>query len=449
MFSSSVLHRLINAGLLTCVFVSCGLMAEQQQSMFSLDGDGPMEDSISIAFSDLFSSECAVCHGENLTGAAQGTPLVGVDLVHGDSLKNIEESIANGFPGKGMPEWSKTFTQRQIKNLALYISESRSGFSYSDFNYSTQIEVPEGEIKTEKHTFKIENVISGLDPLPYSIAPLPDGRILLTEKKRGLSIISRDGRQSALIENTPRTFDDTYVIALEQEWGLGWMLDVAIHPDYKENGWIYIHFGDRCEDCNELSRKFGQPVSMNKLVRGRIQSGKWVDQEVLWQADIEHYGPAPDIGMGGRICFDRAGHVFLSIGIKGIDNHTGIQDMDVPWGKIHRIFDDGRVPDDNPFTGVDGAMKSIWTYGHRSPQGLEFNYSTNELWGTEMGPRGGDEVNLLLPGRNYGWPLYSRIKAALVEPGIIDTAIATTKLPQCDEKTIYPHGRRIHAFFTN
>jgi len=96
------------------------------------------------------------------------------------------------------------------------------------------------------------------------------------------------------------------------------------------------------------------------------------------------------------------------VGIKGFDNHTGIQDLKFPWGKIHRIFDDGRIPDDNPFTGVDGALKSIWTYGHRSPQGLEYNFQTGDLWGTEMGPRGGDEVNRLLPGRNYGWPLYSK-----------------------------------------
>ena len=103
--------------------------------------------------------------------------------------------------------------------------------------------------------------------------------------------------------------------------------------------------------------------------------------------------------------FDGEGHVFLSIGI-GVDNHTGIQDLTTPWGKMHR--DDGRIPIDNPFIDVAGAIPSIWTYGHRSPQGLEFRQETGELWGTEMGPRGGDEINRLLPGKNYGWPLYSK-----------------------------------------
>ena len=111
---------------------------------------------------------------------------------------------------------------------------------------------------------------------------------------------------------------------------------------------------------------------------------------------------------GGRIAFDGKGHVFLSVGIKGGSEFAGVQDLSLPYGKIHRVNDDGSIPADNPFVKTAGAMPSIWTYGHRSPQGLEFDRDTGRLWGTEMGPRGGDEVNLLLPGRNYGWPLYSK-----------------------------------------
>ena len=134
----------------------------------------------------------------------------------------------------------------------------------------------------------------------------------------------------------------------------------------------------------------------------------------------ETYTSMPDVGAGGRIAFDDQGHVFLSIGMKGGSNYEGIQDLSLPYGKIHRVNDDGSVPADNPFVVELGtpiasspgqpadAMQTIWTYGHRSPQGLEFNHLTGELWGSEMGPRGGDEVNLLLPGRNYGWPLTSK-----------------------------------------
>ena len=360
------------------------------------------------AYTRLYIAQCAVCHGEKLQGAPQGTALVGVDLAHGDSMSEITNSISRGFPERGMPEWSKTLSEQEIKTLALYITETRSGFNYANFNYDTPFVAPTGEIESELHDLTLRTIVDGLDPLPFSIEPLPDGRILLTEKKVGLSIISRQGEQSALIEGAPRTYDDTFIQSLKQEWGYGWMLDVATPPDYEKNGWVYIYFGDRCSDCNEMSRRMKRPVSMSKLVRGRIKNGNWVDEEVIWQTDIEFYGAIPDIGAGGRISFDNDGHVFLSVGMKGFDNHTGIQDLKFPWGKIHRVFDDGRVPDDNPFTGVDGAMKSIWTFGHRSPQGLEFNQVTGELWGTEMGPRGGDEVNRLLPGRNYGWPIYSK-----------------------------------------
>ena len=144
---------------------------------------------------------------------------------------------------------------------------------------------------------------------------------------------------------------------------------------------------------------------MNRLIRGRIRDGAWVDQEVLWQADIETYTDTSDLAAGGRIAFDDKGHVFFSVGMKAPLDFMGIQDLNLPYGKIHRLHDDGRIPADNPFVDTPGALKSIWTYGHRSPQGLEWNTRTREAWSTEMGPRGGDELNRLLPGRNYGWPL--------------------------------------------
>jgi len=360
------------------------------------------------SYAILFEAQCAVCHGEDLQGAAQGTPLINNDLIHGDSIEELSKSIGEGYADKGMPTWSATLSDTDIKNLALYISESRSGLNYLDFNYDTSFEIPKGNIESELQTFRLETLIDGLDPLPFSIAPLPDGSILLTEKKRGLSIISPDGEQSALVKGTPKAYDDSFIQAVKQEWGYGWMMDVAIHPDYETNGWVYIHFGDRCSDCNDIGRQANSPVSMNKLVRGRIKEGNWIDEEIIWQSDIKFYGSVPDIGAGGRISFDNKGHVFLSVGVKGVDNHTGLQDLSIPWGKIHRVHDDGRIPDDNPFVNTKGAMKSIWTYGHRSPQGLEFRQQTGDLWGTEMGPRGGDEINRLLPGRNYGWPLYSK-----------------------------------------
>jgi glucose/arabinose dehydrogenase len=352
-------------------------------------------------FAARFDESCSVCHGEELEGTPQGTPLVGVQLIHGDSVAEISQSIAEGFPQRGMPAWSDTLTASQIQSLAIYISERRVDRRFTDFKVDTPLTIPQGTLESELHDFRIEVVATDLDPLPYSIAPLPDGRIL------GLSIISADGEQSELIEGTPETYGYGIEI-LSLEYGIGWMMDVAIHPDYEQNGWIYLHFGDLCSDCSEEQRDSLIPRTMNRLVRGRILDGAWVDEEVIWRAAPETYSSTPDIAAGGRTAVDDEGYVFISVGIKGSSNHMGIQDLSLPYGKIHRVHDDGRIPSDNPFVDVPGALKSIWTYGHRSPQGLEFDQKTRQLWGTEMGPRGGDEVNLLLPGRNYGWPLYSK-----------------------------------------
>ena len=353
-------------------------------------------------FMPLYEANCAQCHGEHFEGAPLGTPLVGRALVHGDTVPQIAKSIAEGFPATGMPGWSKTLSPGQIQSLAILVAERRSDYTMGDFKVDTPLVIPEGTLESEEHDFRIEVVATGLDPLPFSIAPLPDGRILVTEKTRGLRIVSKDGVTSALVEGTPAAHDDGLELA-SLVYGRGWLMDVALHPDYEENGWIYLHFGDRCEDCGP---------SMNKLVRARIEDGRWVDEETIWQADPSTYTRVPDMGAGGRIAFDapREGrrHVYLSIGIKGRNNYEGIQDLARPYGKIHRVYDDGAVPADNPFVATPGALPSTWTYGHRSPQGLEVDPATGRLWSTEMGPRGGDELNLLRPGRNYGWPLTSK-----------------------------------------
>jgi glucose/arabinose dehydrogenase len=360
-------------------------------------------------FGGLYKESCAVCHGESLEGAAQGPPLVGAELRNGDSIADLTKSIAEGFAATGMPAWSATLDATRIQRLAIFIAEQRSRLAYTDFKIAAPPPVPQGSIETERHAFRIETVAAGLDRLPYSIAPLPDGRILLTEKTRGLSIIAANGEQSELIRGTPQAYDDGFQVpGILMVYGSGYLLDVAPHPDYEENGWIYLHYTDRCSDCNAASRASKRPASMNKVIRGRIEDGAWVDQEIIWETDLENYTSMPDMAAGGRLAFDDAGHVFISVGLKGGSEFAGIQDLKLPYGKIHRVNDDGSVPADNPFRGAANALETIWTYGHRSPQGLEFNRTTRQLWGTEMGQRGGDEVNLLERGRNYGWPLVSK-----------------------------------------
>ena len=190
--------------------------------------------------------------------------------------------------------------------------------------------------------------------------------------------------------------------------GVGWLMDVALHPDFAENGWIYLHHTERCSACGSEASKQNPDLarrnSRNVLVRGRIRDGRWVDEERIWQAptfDVSSWG---DAVAGGRIAFDDNGYVFITVGMRSMDL---IQDLGTAYGKTHRLHDDGRIPVDNPFVGVPGAVKTIWTFGHRGPQGLAYDPQTRSAWSTEHGPRGGDELNRLLPGRNYGWPLFS------------------------------------------
>lgn len=362
----------------------------------------PMRD----GFIKQFNENCGACHGEDLQGAPLGTPLVGLDLRYGETVKEIASSIATGFPATGMPAWSETMNESQIWNLALYVAEQRQGTTILKKNDDIAVVMPVGKIDSERHSFRIETVAEGLDAMPFSIEPLPDGRILLSERMRGLSIVSADGKKSEPIEGTPAVYADSGIF-LGQVMGLGWMLDVKLHPDYEENGWIYIHHTDRCTGCNEFSRRGGQPVSMNRVVRGRIKDDKWVDEEVIWQADIETYTNTSDLAAAGRLSFDNDNRLYISVGMKDVLDFMGVQDLDLPHGKIHRVNDDGSIPEDNPFTGDPEALDSIWTYGHRSSQGLEYNPETGEHWETEMGPRGGDELNRLVKGGNYGWPVFT------------------------------------------
>lgn len=360
-------------------------------------------------FADPYKEVCAACHGVNLEGTPQGVPLAGRQLARGDSVDAIAKSIARGFPQGRMPSFAATMDAVQIRRVATYIAETRGNLSYSDFRIAAAPGLPAGTLRSRDQSFRVEAFATGLAPLPYSLAPLPDGSFLVTEKTRGLRLIGADGKLSEPIRGTPQVFDDGFQVpGVLLVYGMGYLLDVAPHPDYAQNGWIYLAYTERCTGCNEATRRSKQPASMVALVRGRIRDGAWVDQQQVWSTPYENYTSMPDMAAGGRVAFDGKGHVFLTIGIKGGSEFAGVQDLSLPYGKILRLNEDGGIPADNPFVKVSGALPEIWSYGHRSPEGLAFDPKTGQLWGTEMGQRGGDEVNLLRAGGNYGWPLTSK-----------------------------------------
>lgn len=238
-------------------------------------------------------------------------------------------------------------------------------------------------IASEKARFKTEVVAEGLQN-PWAVERLPDGRLLVTERPGRLRIVE-DGRLlPEPVSGTPAVYAR----------GQGGLLDVVLHPEYAKNGWIYLAFSDPRDG-----------VGLTKIVRGRLKENAWVDQETVFEAALEEY-TAANVHFGCRMQFDDRGDLFFSIGDRGdVTNlKNNAQQLTNVKGKIHRVRDDGRIPPDNPFVGRSGARPSIWSYGHRNPQGLRFA-PDGTLWSVEHGPRGGDELNVVERGKNYGWPV--------------------------------------------
>lgn len=350
----------------------------------------------------VYQEKCANCHGEHYKGSAIGPSLLSKALAGGNGIGDIVASISEGNAAKGMPAWKATMDSDEIRSMAIFLLEQRSEDNGdAGMGAGPLAAIPSDVQSTERHSYLLELVAEGISH-PYALAVLPNGDILFTEKSAGLSLVDTANGVTTRIQGTPTVYADS--VLRGTTWaGNGWMHDVALHPDYPNNGWIYLSLGERCGECVGENQR---PLSMLTLIRGRIENGQWVDQQTIWRAEPQHYIAELENGMGARIAFDNAGHVFLTVG--NVDElYRGVQNLATPFGKILRLRDDGSVPHDNPFIENQGALPSIYALGFRTPQGLAWNNSTDNLWASEHGPRGGDEANVIKAGRNYGWPLTS------------------------------------------
>lgn len=241
-------------------------------------------------------------------------------------------------------------------------------------------------IRSEHHDFRVETIAEGLEN-PWSVEKLPDGSYLISERSGRLRVVREGKLEPEPVRGTPEVWAR----------GQGGLLDIELHPKFAENGWIYL--------------SYSKPVrkgALTAIVRGRIRDGAWVDEQVIFdppagQATGNH------VHFGCRMDFDAEGFLYFTIGDRG-DRPTpenNAQRTDNVMGKVHRMHDDGRVPEDNPFVRTPGAAPTIWTLGNRNIQGLRFQPGTGLLWANEHGPRGGDELNIIRKGLNYGWPVVS------------------------------------------
>lgn len=244
---------------------------------------------------------------------------------------------------------------------------------------------PTETVATPNDSYVQTTVVSGLD-MPWAVAVLPDGRMLVTERTGKLRLV-KDGKVDPQeITGVPKVLYR----------GQGGLLDVVLHPDYEKNGWIYISYSSPKAD--------GEPGddggANTALIRAKLQGNALVEIQHLYKAfpnvrSTSHFG--------GKIAFDKKGFLFMSLGERG--KMEDAQSLEKAQGKVIRLHEDGKIPSDNPFVNTPGALKEIWSYGHRNPQGLMIHPTTGVVWEHEHGPQGGDELNIVERGKNYGWPL--------------------------------------------
>lgn len=331
----------------------------------------------------LFEAECASCHGRDLRGG-QTESLLDDHWLHGNGDdETLARIIRDGDEPNGMPPMKGALSDAQIRALVIFIREKAAQAGQQPAAVPKPLEA--GMVKSREHSFRLKTVVDGL-ATPWSLAWLPDGRMLVTELRGTLRVVENGRLHPAPVAGTPRV----------RHKGQGGLMEVALHPNHATNGWIYLAYTE--PGTNAETRDGG----MTTIVRGRLKENRWSDEQTIWRAPLWSFRDG-SVHFGCRIVFDRAGHLFFAHGERGRMHDA--QDLARPNGKVHRVFDDGRIPPDNPFVGVPRALASIWSYGHRNPQGLDLHPVTGELWSTEHGPRGGDELNFIQKGRNYGWPI--------------------------------------------
>jgi glucose/arabinose dehydrogenase/galactose mutarotase-like enzyme len=325
----------------------------------------------------LTRDRCESCHGIAFTGA-RAPDLMSSPWRHAESEADLVRIIRQGLPHTDMPAFERALSEAQIRELAAFMNFILKEMPAEDLRTAQDV-TGAGPRQSFLEAFALETVVEGLDT-PWSFAFLPDGRIILNEKPGRVRLFG-DDVLSDPVRGTPE-------VAYRQDAGL---LALVPHPEFAENGWIYLAFADPgpAPDTSAL-----------RIVRGRIRDQAWVDQETIWSAPQALY-TAENSHFGTRLLFID-GDLFFSIGDSGVRENA--QDLASPYGKIHRIRADGSVPADNPFVDLEGALQSIWSYGHRNPQGLALA-ADGSVWSSEHGPRGGDELNRIEAGRNYGWPL--------------------------------------------
>lgn len=318
----------------------------------------------------IYNEYCATCHGADLQGGLSQSLADGKWLFGSDDL-SIKNNIKKGIDDRGMPEFGKILSESELDKVVAFIRDQENHFKKPDYDFVSVLSTFDYEVKVEL----VSNEVSE----PWAIAFISTNKALVTEKPGNLRIIENGKLNPKSVSGIPKVL---YA-------GQGGLLDVAVDPEYEKNGWIYLSFSHETDGNG-----------MTKLVRGKLNGLEWIDEQVIFEAPGKLYVNTRH-HFGSRIVFDDKGHLFFSIGDRGV--RSDAQDLSKPNGKIHRIYKDGSIPKDNPFFGDSEKFQTIFAYGNRNPQGLSINPETGDLWESEHGQMGGDEINIINSGKNYGW----------------------------------------------
>lgn len=372
--NTTVLTRTTHASnSLTTIFnssLACKLLAASL-SLVMYSGHCVAEEKVE----DIYQKNCASCHGKKLAGGMADSLLNDKWLKDG-SPESLTHYIKKGASKNGMPAWESSLTDNQIRSLVIYINEQRYKLSRNENKKDTKSKT----ITALGHKFNLESFYEAQSIL-WAVEYLPDGTMLATQRDGALLHISPDGELMGEIQDLPAIWHHVQ----------GGLLDITLHPEYAKNGWVYLAYASS-EDGEK---------GATKIARGRIKDGSWVDHQDIFVASASAHS---DTGrhFGSRIVF-QDDYIYFGFGERG--DRMSSQDMMSPNGKVFRLHQDGSVPKDNPFVGQEKVLPGIWSLGHRNPQGMVVEPNSNRIWQSEHGPRGGDEINVIKRGVNYGWPI--------------------------------------------
>lgn len=321
-----------------------------------------------------YTTYCAGCHGEKVEA------FVDRQWKYGTGRAELVKSITHGYPDNGMPAWGKVLKPAEVEALAALIGKHiESGKKYIAADKPTSNIFAAADL-----TVRLDTVAVGLDS-PWGMAFLPGGEMLVTDRAGQLYRIGADRRRTP-VQGVPAVVAE----------GQGGLLDVVLHPAFATNRFVYLSYSAP-KDEN------GEKHATTAVLRARLDGDRLTDQKVIFEArpyatTRHHYG--------SRMVFGPDGFLYVSVGDRGREKENP-QSLESDCGKVHRLRDDGTAPPDNPFAGQGAAHASVYSYGHRNPQGIAVNPATGTVWTHEHGPRGGDEVNIVRKGKNYGWPVIS------------------------------------------